>query len=72
MAALSLHDSSWEICEAGLRGRVVLCFSVLHNAHGLIFWLEMFYCGAPRSGAFHGMLATGLAEIQLHENNRWP
>jgi len=30
----------------------------------------MFYCAAPLSGAFGGLLATGLAEIRYNGYNR--
>lgn len=32
----------------------------------------MFYCAAPLSGAFGGLLATGLARIRYHGYNSWP
>jgi MFS family permease len=34
--------------------------------------LQVFYCAAPLSGAFGGLLATGLAEIRFGGYNRWP
>jgi MFS family permease len=34
--------------------------------------LQVFYCAAPLSGAFGGLLATGLAEINFGGYNRWP
>jgi len=36
----------------------------------MIFRLGLFYCAAPLSGAFGGLLATGLAEINYHGYNR--
>lgn len=33
---------------------------------------QVFYCAAPLSGAFGGLLATGLAEIRFGGYNRWP
>lgn len=33
---------------------------------------QVFYCAAPLSGAFGGLLATGLAEIRYGGYNRWP
>jgi MFS family permease len=33
---------------------------------------QVFYCAAPLSGAFGGLLATGLAEIEFHGYNGWP
>lgn len=37
-----------------------------------MFRLGVFYCAAPLSGAFGGLLATGLAEIKFHGYNGWP
>jgi len=34
--------------------------------------MQVFYCAAPLSGAFGGLLATGLAEIRFGGYNRWP
>ena len=34
--------------------------------------IQVFYCAAPLSGAFGGLLATGLAEIRFGGYNRWP
>lgn len=31
--------------------------------------IGLFYCAAPLSGAFGGLLATGLAEINYHGYN---
>ena len=31
--------------------------------------IGLFYCAAPLSGAFGGLLATGLAEINYHHYN---
>ena len=34
--------------------------------------MGLFYCAAPLSGAFGGLLATGLAQIRHDGYNRWP
>jgi len=34
--------------------------------------LGLFYCAAPLSGAFGGLLATGLAQINHRGYNSWP
>lgn len=60
------------LCEGGLLGGMVLYLSMFYRRHELLFRLGMFYCAAPLSGAFGGLLATGLAEINFHGYNRWP
>ena len=37
-----------------------------------MFRLGIFYCAAPLSGAFGGLLATGLSQINFHGYNGWP
>jgi len=61
-----------ELCEGGLLGGMVLYLSMFYRRHHLRFRLDMFYCAAPLSGAFGGLLATGLAEVRFHGYNRWP
>ena len=34
--------------------------------------MGLFYCAAPLSGAFGGLLATGLSEIRYNGYDRWP
>ena len=58
--------------EGGLLGGMVLYLSMFYRRHDLLFRLGLFYCAAPLSGAFGGLLATGLAEIRFHGYNRWP
>ena len=36
----------------------------------MLFRMGLFYCAAPLSGAFGGLLATGLAEINFNGYNR--
>lgn len=60
------------LCEGGLLGGMVLYLSMFYRRHDLLFRLGMFYCAAPLSGAFGGLLATGLAEIRFHGYKRWP
>ncbi|KAL6713123.1 hypothetical protein ACLMJK_009244 [Lecanora helva] len=60
------------LCEGGLLGGMVLYLSMFYIRKDLLFRLGLFYCAAPLSGAFGGLLATGLAEIRFHGYNRWP
>ena len=58
------------LCEGGLLGGMVLYLSMFYRRHEMIFRLGLFYCAAPLSGAFGGLLATGLAEIRYGGYNR--
>ncbi|KAL8868989.1 MAG: hypothetical protein Q9174_004608 [Haloplaca sp. 1 TL-2023] len=60
------------LCEGGLLGGMILYLSMFYRRHELLFRIGMFYCAAPLSGAFGGLLATGLAQIQYGGYNRWP
>ena len=60
------------LCEGGLLGGMILYLGMFYRRHDLLFRIGMFYSAAPLSGAFGGLLATGLAEIQYHGYNRWP
>ena len=60
------------LCEGGLLGGMVLYLSMFYRRHDLLFRLGLFYCAAPLSGAFGGLLATGLAQIRHGGYNRWP
>jgi len=60
------------LCEGGLLAGMVLYLSMFYRRHDLLFRLGIFYCAAPLSGAFGGLLATGLAQIRFHGYNRWP
>ena len=51
------------LCKGGLLGGMVLYLGMFYQRHELLFRIGLFYCAAPLSGAFGGLLATGLAEI---------
>ncbi|KAF2160800.1 hypothetical protein M409DRAFT_70130 [Zasmidium cellare ATCC 36951] len=59
-------------CEGGMFGGIILYLSMFYKRHDLMFRLGVFYCAAPLSGAFGGLLATGLAQIHYHGYNGWP
>ena len=58
-------------CEGGMFGGLILYLSMFYKRHQLMFRLGVFYCAAPLSGAFGGLLATGLAQIKFHGYNGW-
>jgi len=59
-------------CEGGMFGGIILYLSMFYPRHQLMFRLGVFYCAAPLSGAFGGLLATGLARIHFHGYDGWP
>jgi hypothetical protein len=48
------------------------CLQICRIDHQKLTHRQVFYCAAPLSGAFGGLLATGLAEIEFGGYNRWP
>ncbi|GAB7366750.1 hypothetical protein MBLNU230_g0705t1 [Neophaeotheca triangularis] len=59
-------------CEGGLFGGLILYLSMFYKRHQLLFRLGVFYCAAPLSGAFGGLLASGLAQINYNGYDGWP
>ena len=59
-------------CEGGMFGGIILYLSMFYKRHQLMFRLGVFYCAAPLSGAFGGLLATGLAQINYGSYRSWP
>nr|POF17465.1 putative transporter c11d3.18c [Quercus suber] len=53
-------------------GGVILYLSMFYKRHHLMFRMGVFYCAAPLSGAFGGLLATGLARIDYGSYHGWP
>src|SRR6266536_2142597 len=43
---------------------------MFYRRHDLLYRIGLFYCAAPLSGAFGGLLATGLAQIKHGGYNR--
>lgn len=58
--------------EGGLLGGIIVYLAMFYRRHEMLWRMGMFYCAAPLSGAFGGLLATGLATIRFHGYNRWP
>lgn len=58
-------------CEGGMFGGIILYLSMFYKRHNLMFRLGIFYCAAPLSGAFGGLLATGLSQINYHGYKGW-
>jgi len=58
------------LCEGGLLGGMIIYLAMFYRRHQLTYRIGLFYCAAPLSGAFGGLLATGLAEIRYGGYNR--
>ncbi|KAF4460682.1 major facilitator superfamily transporter [Fusarium albosuccineum] len=58
--------------EGGLLGGILVYLAMFYRRHQMVFRIGLFYCAAPLSGAFGGLLATGLAKIEHGGYNRWP
>ena len=58
--------------EGGLLPGIIVYLNFFYRRHELAWRIGLFYCAAPLSGAFGGLLATGLAQIRVGGYNRWP
>ncbi|KAI0480561.1 MFS transporter-like protein [Xylariaceae sp. FL0804] len=59
-------------CEGGLLGGIIVYLAIFYRRHQMLRRIGYFYCAAPLSGAFGGLLATGLSQIRYHGYDRWP
>jgi len=59
------------LAEGGLLGGMLVYLSMFYRRHQMMFRITLFYCAAPLSGAFGGLLATGLAQIHSGGYNGW-
>jgi MFS family permease len=59
------------IFEGGLLGGMILYLSMFYRRHQLMRRIGLFYCAAPLSGAFGGLLATGLSQINTSGYRGW-
>lgn len=50
--------------EGGLAGGIVIYLAMFYRRHQILRRIGLFYSAAPLSGAFGGLLATGLAQIK--------
>jgi MFS family permease len=58
--------------EGGLLGAILVYLAMFYRRHQMLYRIGLFYCASPLSGAFGGLLATGLARIEYHGYNKWP
>ena len=60
------------LCEGGLLGGMIVYLAMFYRRHEMLYRIGLFYCAAPLSGAFGGLLATGLAKIKYGGYDKWP
>ncbi|KAF2205832.1 MFS general substrate transporter [Delitschia confertaspora ATCC 74209] len=60
------------LAEGGLLGGMIVYLAMFYPRHQLLYRITLFYCAAPLSGAFGGLLATGLAQISTGGYEGWP
>ncbi|OQV02840.1 hypothetical protein CLAIMM_07965 [Cladophialophora immunda] len=58
--------------EGGIIAGIVLYLSMFYPRSQMVSRIAAFYCASPFSGAFGGLLASGLSQIQYRGLNRWP
>ncbi|KAK1625166.1 major facilitator superfamily domain-containing protein [Colletotrichum phormii] len=71
-AGLVVYRLLLGLFEGGLLGGIVVYLAMFYRRHQMLYRIGLFYCAAPLSGAFGGLLATGLATIRRGGYNRWP
>ncbi len=59
------------LMEGGLLGGMIIYLAMFYERRQLMIRIGMFYCAAPLSGAFGGLLATGLSQINTDGYNGW-
>ena len=59
------------LAEGGLLGGLLVYLAMFYRRHQMLYRITLFYCAAPLSGAFGGLLATGLAQIHTGGYNGW-
>jgi MFS family permease len=58
--------------EGGILGGVIIYLAMFYRRHQMLYRSGLFYCAAPLSGAFGGLLASALTNIKFNGYNRWP
>lgn len=59
------------LAEGGLLGGMLVYLAMFYRRHQMLYRITLFYCAAPLSGAFGGLLATGLAQIHTGGYDGW-
>jgi MFS family permease len=51
------------LAEGGMLGGITIYLAMFYRRGQMLYRIGLFYCAAPLSGAFGGLLATGLVKI---------
>ncbi|KAF3046119.1 hypothetical protein E8E12_011199 [Didymella heteroderae] len=58
--------------EGGILGGVIIYLAFFYRRGQMLLRSGLFYCAAPLSGAFGGLLASGLSRIEVGDYRKWP
>ncbi|KAK5655800.1 hypothetical protein OQA88_5338 [Cercophora sp. LCS_1] len=58
--------------EGGILGGVIMYLAMFYPRNQVLYRSGLFYCAAPLSGAFGGLLASALGGITVGGYERWP
>jgi len=58
--------------EGGILGGVIIYLAMFYTRHQVLYRSGLFYSAAPLSGAFGGLLASALGQIEYRGYRRWP
>ncbi|KAJ4982846.1 hypothetical protein SVAN01_11666 [Stagonosporopsis vannaccii] len=58
--------------EGGILGGVIVYLAFFYRRGQMLLRSGLFYCAAPLSGAFGGLLASGLSQIEVADYRHWP
>lgn len=58
--------------EGGILGGVIIYLAMFYRRHEMLYRSGLFYCAAPLSGAFGGLLASALGTVEAGGYRGWP
>jgi MFS family permease len=58
--------------EGGILGGVIIYLAMFYRRHEMLYRSGLFYCAAPLSGAFGGLLASALGRVSAGGYRGWP
>ncbi|KIY00313.1 uncharacterized protein Z520_03998 [Fonsecaea multimorphosa CBS 102226] len=58
--------------EGGLVPGILIYLAMFYRRTEMAYRIGIFYCAAPLSSAFGGLLASGLAKIEVGSYRKWP
>lgn len=72
LAGLVVCRALLGLFEGGILGGVIVYLAFFYRRHQMLLRSALFYCAAPLSGAFGGLLASGLSRIDAGGYEKWP